>query len=294
MLKYIKNIFSQSELSIITHQNEQLLIQEIHDCFDNAQDELLSNAEKVLKELSIETESGILRKAELLAEIGFTSNPAVEKAQQIKIKEKETQEAAALLHYYKQEYPFQKILTTGQLDNICKKYNLIYAPISHYKEEVPDKNLLEIKNVKKLKQEDFPENVRMLTITRFYPDDSAQLKEIFKYPIKLANNNIRYDSDREVMGLARSLGYTGNAQYVYGIDGCRIDTVMMNGLFIAAPKNHFDLNGLSEKGFGFLDVKTIILKDPIVFRYIRGDGIQILSKWGIEANDHELINPIEN
>ncbi len=71
-------------------------------------------------------------------------------------------------------------------------------------------------------------------------------------------------------------------------------TINRNGLFIAAPKNHFDLTGLSKEGLGFFDVKIINMDDPIVFRYIRGGGIQVLSKWGIEASDSELINPIEN
>ncbi len=148
----------------VAPRNSQALIQEIHDSFDNAQDELLCNAEKILKELNIETESGILKKAELLKEVGFICNPAVEKAEKIQRKETETQEAAALIRYYKQEYPFQKVLTIEQLNNICKKYNLIYAPVAHYKEEVPEKNLLEIKNAKALKEEDRPNHVTLITL----------------------------------------------------------------------------------------------------------------------------------
>ena len=66
-------------------------------------------------------------------------------------------------------------------------------------------------------------------------------------------------------------------------------------LFIAAPEKDFNLDGLTKKGKrGFF--KTIITQrvdDPIVFRYCRG-GIQILSKWGLEANDPELANPLDN
>lgn len=63
------------------------------------------------------------------------------------------------------------------------------------------------------------------------------------------------------------------------------------GLFIAAPKSHFDLQGLEKHGKrGWLRPEP---KDPIVFRYVNG-GIQVLTKWGPEAEDPMLTNPIDN
>jgi hypothetical protein len=60
------------------------------------------------------------------------------------------------------------------------------------------------------------------------------------------------------------------------------------GLFIAAPKEHFDLSGLTfDKNKGFYEAKVRVIKDPIVFRYVKG-GIQVLSKWGLEAEDPAL------
>lgn len=63
-----------------------------------------------------------------------------------------------------------------------------------------------------------------------------------------------------------------------------------DGLFIAAPETHFDTKGLKKKGLGFFQIFETEIKDPIVFRYVRG-GIQVLTKWGLEANDPDLVVP---
>jgi hypothetical protein len=72
------------------------------------------------------------------------------------------------------------------------------------------------------------------------------------------------------------------------------EIVKREGLFIAAPKDHFDLKGLKHitGTHGFFST-TRIHKDPIVFRYVKG-GIQIISKWGLEASDPMLVNEINN
>lgn len=62
--------------------------------------------------------------------------------------------------------------------------------------------------------------------------------------------------------------------------------ISKSGLFIAAPKSDFNLEGLSKKGKGYFNVFEI--KDPIVFRYVRG-GIQVITKWGLEADDDALV-----
>ena len=64
-------------------------------------------------------------------------------------------------------------------------------------------------------------------------------------------------------------------------------------MFITAPKSHFDLKDLKSKGLGFFDITITEVKDPIVFRYVKG-GIQVLSKWGLEASDATLQNEILN
>lgn len=87
--------------------------------------------------------------------------------------------------------------------------------------------------------------------------------------------------------------YTGD--YLYTASGLRHEKIDKSGLFIAAPPSHFNLTGLTEdtKNRGFFKVSITEPKDPIVFRYVVG-GLQILSKWGKEAEDEAFINPINN
>ena len=70
-------------------------------------------------------------------------------------------------------------------------------------------------------------------------------------------------------------------------------TITRSGLFIAAPKSHFNLDGLKISGKGFFNFVRIEPKDPIVYRYVRG-GIQVITKWGIESNDEGLVNETMN
>ena len=74
-----------------------------------------------------------------------------------------------------------------------------------------------------------------------------------------------------------------------GWDRIRVDRT---GLFIAAPKSHFNLDGLKKTSKFSFNLVTI-QKDPIVFRYCRG-GIQVITKWGLEAGDESLVNPVIN
>ena len=80
---------------------------------------------------------------------------------------------------------------------------------------------------------------------------------------------------------------------LYDFHTDEMEEINRDGLFIAAPKSHFDLKGLKKKGLGFFNFTVTEVKDPIVFRYVKG-GIQVLSKWGLEANDEMLVNPINN
>lgn len=66
----------------------------------------------------------------------------------------------------------------------------------------------------------------------------------------------------------------------------------LTGLMIAAPKSKFDLTDVDMKSkFSYAKSAQYRVDDPIVFRYCRG-GIQVISKWGKEAEAVTL--PIEN
>ncbi len=71
-----------------------------------------------------------------------------------------------------------------------------------------------------------------------------------------------------------------------------VQTIGQSGLFIAAPPSHFDLKELKKKTkHGWFSITEVVAKDPIVFEYVRGGFVRILTKWGLEANDPTLVVP---
>lgn len=268
-------------------KSDQQIVAEIHNEFDTAQDKLLAEANRIL---SSENKNA---KAELLLEIGFTSSPkALVEKQNKRILVKSKKEAS-LIRHYQDNYPFQKFLTEYELDRICEKYNLIYAPIANYIKDVPEKNLLEIKNSKNLLPEDKSKNYKVYYITNFWSRCPKQIKTLLNLGIPSDALDYGFNEESVMKYVKEDLGYNG--PYAGNIFNDYIErTTVRTGLFIAAPKSHFNLQGLKkDKKFGFMDVTIKEYKDPIVFRYCRG-GLQVLSKWGLEASDEILLNPINN
>jgi hypothetical protein len=317
-MEIFKKLFSGSDTLVMEpeqHQkSEKELIEEIHNEFDTAPDRILQQALSIIGEQQsskVSLESEIEDKAIRLKNLGFVKNGLVDKLEKIEernrqkdlIIDMETKMAEGI-RYYAQTYPFLKFLPVSELDRICDKYGLVYAPVGHYKMPVPDKNLHEIENAQVLKSTDVQPDV----VTRTYYDDSHGRKWGYKQIVKLLGGNSF--TDDEIRELAKKHGITlrrnspsdffwevGRVNLSDG-DMCItkevVETSSRSGLFIAAPKDHFDLTGLTfDKKKGYFQTTIQIKKDPIVFRYVKG-GIQVLSKWGLEADDPALQMEILN
>ncbi len=256
------------------------LVAEIHNEFDTAQDRLLQEAKSIIGNAN---EDYIYR----LHQVGFVNTPQAKKHSSL-VKSKEQ---ADLIAYYKQHYPFQKFLTEDELDRICTKYNLIYAPIANYIKDVPQKNLKDIQNAKGLTSEYDVSVVYFVQLEKKYvlgtcPTEIAQKLVNGFYSGSPINNNIN--------GCIKKTFGVVNEYYKWNMFNYKETIINKQGYFIAAPKSHFNIEGLKKEGkFGFMNLIVTEVKDPIVFRYCKG-GIQVLTKWGLEASDELLTNPIEN
>jgi len=298
MLQELKSRFFPSQ-----KEKEQRIIQQIHDDIDSAEERLLAQANSILKELHITTESDIEKIADRLEKIGFSNVPTIKKARQIsdqrqktELQKKMTSEIAALIEYYKFTYPMHKFLTGSELDRICLKYGLIYAPVSCYTKDVPEKNLAEIEKAQELKEKDKAIDKIIISI-----DYKNQLRRLLDAPemaaekfLQMAKKGFQIDPKHKNMD-ANWLGYqylkaNGNIVPFLTQTETHISTSVRQGMFIAAPKDHFDLKSVMQSGYGFFtERKSIIQNDPIVFRGVRG-GVQVLSKWGLEGKDEALFN----
>lgn len=290
------NIFKQPQ------KTEREIIAEIHHAFDSAENRLLQEANDILKKTTIKDISIEEKRAERLKKVGFTNTPTSKNAdalkqERIKAQEKivTTQAQADLITYYKRTYPFLKFLTEEELDKICEKYNLIYAPVGHYKEEVPEKNLVEIEAAKPLHSSDSAKNTLLFEIERFFMDVPSEIRKALKgkFQYEGATYLDGKPSQKGMLDFARKKGYEGDfSDYIYR--ELKVEEINKQGLFICAPGSHFDLKNLSLKDkFGYMKVTKVEYKDPIVFRYCKG-GIQVITKWGLEASDPMLVNEINN
>jgi hypothetical protein len=268
--------------TFFSKKKSQKIVEKIHNEIDTAQERLLQEAKRI-----IETNKPDDNKVERLKAVGFTSAAPVVKHDSASKILVEGFRQAKLIEYYKQNYPFQKFLTESELNRICEKYGLVYAPVNRYLGDVPEKNLRDIERMPPLKHFD-----AVKTTTRIYYTGSFK-KYITKSEKQLYRKGIEVEYVGSEGGLNREFEkVTGLEKHTYETLGWNAELINKAGLFIAAPAAEFDLTGLKKVSkLGFATFTKI--GDPIVFRYVRG-GIQVITKWGLEASDEALTNEIEN
>jgi hypothetical protein len=258
MKTLLKSIFSGNETTVMEqpvqpHKTEQELIEEIHNEFDTAPDRILQQALSIIGEQQsskVSLESEIEDKAIRLRNLGFVKNGIVDKLEKIEernhqkdlIINMETKMAEGI-RYYARTYPFLKFLPVSELDRICDKYGLVYAPVKHYKMPVPDKNLKEIENAQPLKTMDVQPDI----VTRTYYDDSYNRKWGYnKVKSVLGGNSF---TDDEIRKLAKKhnipLRWNNTSDFFWQVgrvilsddDICltkeEVETSSRSGLFIA-------------------------------------------------------------
>jgi hypothetical protein len=281
-------------------------ITEIHNEFDTAQDRLYEEATSILtklKSVSTPIDAKIESTGNRLAAIGFVNSPAAKQVQIVnnkrfanKVALVKTELEATMINNYRTNYPFLKFLTVSELNRICEKYGLIYAPVKNYIKDVPEKNIKMIEDAQSLRVNDAEPFKYVVKVTKFYITCPDEIREILKNEVEYgqAGNSSNSDpSESVLLRIVKEMGYTGDYKgWIFS--NANVSKVNQVGLFICAPKSHFDLSGLSQSGtHAFLNIQKYEIKDPIVFRYCKG-GVQVLSKWGLEASDEALLNPIDN
>jgi hypothetical protein len=193
-----------------------------------------------------------LEKAKRLEALGFTSSSECVKLSEVD----------KLPVYYRRKYPFLKFITEEQLESICEKYGLIYAMSHLYIGEIPEKNLREI------------ENVQLLDSCDRFNGNRQMRDELERKSKSDSEMNSKSDFRLPYPGFFAEDAFWSEVKY-------RADNI-----WVAANKEKFDLKRMKN----IPNTHGYSVKDPIVFRYVKG-GIQIISKWGDEANDTELVVP---
>lgn len=168
MFKLIKNFFTSTDKpdrGFFVPNNisvQEVPAEVIHAEVDEVEDKFLEfintliNNNEGAKEL-ITIKSHEDKKAELLKKLNFNNSELVvstnERKEAIKSLENTNNKlngTLSLFQEYKKTYPFEKIMPFKEFEKVLDKFNLIYAPNTSYIKDVPEKNLLEILNAKKI------------------------------------------------------------------------------------------------------------------------------------------------
>ena len=285
----------------------------IHAEVDSVQNNLMVKA----KQMTETTGNPKLEKINTLEGLGFINTPELLKLKQEAIAFDIEKKLYSELSYFQMTYPFLKTMPFDELKKILDKYNLVYASVSNYCKDVPDKNLNEIKNSQEVKVND-KVNFTIYHLSTNHTKDNIflrsedyskfdKLKELMSKPRMFIKTRNIFSGDRDELVRhflgqkdCEELNISNSVTYRFK-DAISVHEANLSGLFIAAPKDHFkDLENLKSSGnggfFSFLKTKSEKPKDedPIVFRFVRDNFIQILSKWGVEAEDTSLVVPINN
>lgn len=219
--------------------------------------EFMTASEKLIKDVNDHLLKVKANKAKRLERFGFfQSTDVVASADFLK-----KQRLAEIIQKYQFSHPNNKVLTYESMLMICKKYNLVHANVSRYTGFVPEKNLKEIEEFK------FQEGFMV------YLDSHRPGQEKPFGPFKTLDEAQKFADGKNEDTQKRG----GWASYMVDDPGKR--------LTICAPKDKIELRH-GER----IEGNRIVVPDPIVLHEIEENCFLIVTAWGEEASDPEVIN----
>lgn len=274
-------MFNLKRKVVNTFKDPSVLIAEIHEEFDSSTERLLAEAKDILSK----KDTSKIAKADRLKSIGFVSSKTVEEAQKQVNEAAKSKELSENIVYFKQHYPFNKFINETEVERICKKYGLLCGAASNYIGDIPEKNLAEIEAFK-LRQEDMQEErYRSLSELSWLMEQERRLSQSRSFGFFTPLPSYSQSADPfSISDMMQSQSLLGQA------DSHKKEKVYKKPEFkICAPVKDFDTSRMRiEDGY-----KLSKIPDPIVLQPVKG-GYLIVSKWGIEGEDKELVNEVLN
>lgn len=260
---------------------------EIHNEFNTAGDKLIAEACEIIEK----AQAPEIDKAKRLSFLGFKQAKQVEESTTILKQAVLSEKVAELVKKYQVQYPNNKFITEEQVQAICFKYNLICGEVGKFRGFVPEKNLKQIEDFKN--RYDIPQQARFTT----WANTDEAIISLSDYTRKESSDYVWYEHTatgkhcfQQNIKEYDGIHYYGNCFKPNGnlsVNG-RIEVI---GLQICAPVKDMDMEGMTIKD-GY-KMRNIHVPDPVVLQPILG-GYLILTAWGDEASDENVVNQNHN
>ena len=267
-------LFKKATNKNIVEKVSPVTVEEIHETFYTEVDRLLDFAKRLN---SLDTDKqDLIEKCERLKSLGFTSTTEIQEAEteleRLKTLSQENEskkELTEAINYFSFKYPNYKFITEKSVKKICKKYNLVYAPVDRYIGSVPDKNLKHIEDFKIDKDDECFVSQTVLSEPLIGRRSITSLLSFKKY-----KENIKYEPDYKFVGFTNTF-----------------TTYNKCPLEIAAPLKDFNTTGMEVDDYELS--KKIEILDPVVLKPVFFKGKKhylIVTAWGVEASDDLVVN----
>lgn len=238
--------YSEPQVVFDVKGNYPKIVHDIHNEFNSAGDNLVQQANDILDEAALKG----IEKSKRLTACGFKQSSEVIVAENII----NTKEAAELVRYYHNKYPFYKFINKEQASLICSKYGLVMGFTSAYKGFVPETKLSMIEN--------------------FKVDENDVLKETWSIGV----------ADRWRGEELNDEGQSANSYTSLYRKEQRLAAFR-----ICAPLKDMDIKA-TQRVIGN-EIKDI--PDPVVLQPVKG-GYLIVCAWGDESSDEIVVNETMN
>lgn len=255
----------------------QAVVAEIHEIVYSTQDRLIQEATELV--------SGQIddQKAERLSNLGFNTCKDVAVIREKKNKMDRAQKVLMDILYYKDKYPFYKVIDQETIDRICSKYGLVHGEVSDFKGFVPEVKLREIERFRVAMEDKGSKEEQDRRFNRF--DGGGWGGSINGISINEIDPAwfIPMSTARSGMGLRAQIAMDSNSPKKSKAPSLRAS------LEILAPI--CDMNTQNKR----LEGNRLVNHDPIVLQPTKTPGLYfIVTAWGDEASDPEVVNEINN
>lgn len=134
---------------------EDVTVEQIHQDFYSAGEQLLAEAEQLLSRAADEA---LRNKVARLRSLGFVKAAEVTQLEEAIRKKEAALATQSRLKVLQWRYTLSRFISRADLDQLCEKYKLVFGPITAYKGSIPEANLIEIENAQRVQEQDFEPN----------------------------------------------------------------------------------------------------------------------------------------